>query len=79
MMENKYNDSKAIEAAIMLKDYCESKECGEDCVFYNGELFAKMHAPNCAVRKEPWDTALKPIVSHYKELHGENFESAKEK
>ncbi|MBQ3432342.1 MAG: hypothetical protein IJG23_06105 [Clostridia bacterium] len=74
---SKYEDRKAVEAALMLKDYCENRDCDVDCVFYKGELFSKIHAPNCAVMKEPWDTALKPIMSKFKELHDEAFESEK--
>ena len=78
---SKYEDRKAVEAALMLKDYCDSREgdigC-EGCVFYKGERYAgRVDEPACAVGKEPWDTPLKPIKSKFKELHDINFESEK--
>ena len=79
---SKYEDKKAIEAALMLKDYCDNREDDMDCegcVFYKGGKYAaRVGESGCAVGGEPWDTPLKPIVSKFKELHDEEFESRKE-
>lgn len=80
MMENKFNDKKAIEAAIMLKDYCEGKDCDEDCVFYKSEQYAgREYETGCAIGREPWNMGLKPIIRNYEKLYQEKFESGKEK
>lgn len=75
------DDKKAIEAALMLKAYCEDHDddvgC-EGCVFYKGDKYVgRVDEPGCAIGREPWDTPLKPIKSKFKELHGVNFESEK--
>ncbi len=75
---SKYEDRKAVEAALMLKEYCENRDCDEGCVFYKGERYAgRVDEPACAVGREPWNTPLKPIMNKFKEFHGEAFESEK--